>query len=84
MKLQDKNFINDLKMDGTFNESSFDREYKQFVLYKSRELLGSPSGWSAAKLRQLPQKVQRLSYLGVGASVSKRETPIGDDIVWTI
>lgn len=41
-------------------------------------------GQSAAKLRQLPQKVQRLSYLGVETSVSKRETPIGDDIVWTI
>ena len=31
VKLLDKNFIKDLQMDGTFNESSFDREYK--VLY---------------------------------------------------
>lgn len=28
MKLLDKNFVKDLKMDGTFNESSFEREYK--------------------------------------------------------
>ena len=28
MKLLDKNFIKDLKLDGTFNESSFDREYE--------------------------------------------------------
>lgn len=28
VKLLDKNFIQDLKMDGTFNESSFDREYE--------------------------------------------------------
>ena len=28
VKLLDKNFIRDLKMDGTFNESSFDREYE--------------------------------------------------------
>lgn len=28
MELLDKNFIKDLKMDGTFNESSFDREYE--------------------------------------------------------
>ena len=28
VKLLDKNFIKDLKMDGTFNESSFDREYE--------------------------------------------------------
>lgn len=28
MKLLDKNFIRDLKMDGTFNESSFAREYE--------------------------------------------------------
>ena len=27
-KLQDKNFIRDLKLDGTFNQSSFDREYR--------------------------------------------------------
>ena len=26
--LQDKNFIRDLKLDGTFNQSSFDREYR--------------------------------------------------------
>jgi hypothetical protein len=28
MGLLDKTFIRDLKMDGTFNESSFDREYE--------------------------------------------------------
>ena len=28
MKLLDKNFVKDLKMDGTFNESSFSREYE--------------------------------------------------------
>jgi hypothetical protein len=28
MKLLDKNFVQDLKMDGTFNEASFDREYE--------------------------------------------------------
>lgn len=28
VKLLDKNFIKDLKMDGTFNESSFEREYE--------------------------------------------------------
>lgn len=28
VKLLDKNFIKELKMDGTFNESSFDREYE--------------------------------------------------------
>lgn len=31
VKLLDKNFIKDLKMDGTFNEMSFSREYK--ILY---------------------------------------------------
>lgn len=33
-KLLSKSFINDLKQDGTFNEASFDREYKRCVLYK--------------------------------------------------
>lgn len=28
MKLLDKNFLQDLKNDGTFNEASFDREYE--------------------------------------------------------
>ena len=28
VKLLDKNFVKDLKMDGTFNEASFDREYE--------------------------------------------------------
>ena len=28
MRLLDKNFVRDLKLDGTFNESSFDREYE--------------------------------------------------------
>ena len=28
MKLLDKNFLQDLKKDGTFNEASFDREYE--------------------------------------------------------
>jgi len=28
VKLLDKNFVQDLKMDGTFNESSFQREYE--------------------------------------------------------
>lgn len=39
--LLDKNFIKDLKMDGTFNEMSFDREYKKFVFFKYCELLGT-------------------------------------------
>jgi hypothetical protein len=28
VKLLDKNFIRDLRLDGTFNESSFEREYE--------------------------------------------------------
>ena len=28
VKLLDKNFVRDLKMDGTFNETAFDREYE--------------------------------------------------------
>lgn len=33
-KLLDKNFVRDLRMDGTFNEASFEREYRIFVLLK--------------------------------------------------
>lgn len=48
MKLLDKNFIRDLRMDGTFNESSFAREYKRFVLFKYCELRGTPNVESRA------------------------------------
>lgn len=41
VKLLDNNFVRDLKMDGTFNESSFAREYR-FVLFKYCELLETP------------------------------------------
>lgn len=41
MKLLDSNFIKELKMDGTFNESSFDREYKDYVLYKLLRIAGN-------------------------------------------
>ena len=34
VKLLDKNFVRDLRMDGTYNESSFEREYKKFVFVK--------------------------------------------------
>lgn len=34
MKLLDRNFVKDLKSDGTFNEASFSREYRLIVLYK--------------------------------------------------
>lgn len=33
VKLLDKNFVADLRMDGTFNESSFAREYSLYDLY---------------------------------------------------
>lgn len=32
--LLDRNFVADLQRDGTYNEASFDREYKRFVLFK--------------------------------------------------
>ena len=35
MKLLDRNFIQDQKRDGTFNEASFDREYRQICTRKT-------------------------------------------------
>lgn len=40
--LLDEDFVEQLKTSGTFNDESFDREYKLHVLYKKGELLGSP------------------------------------------
>lgn len=35
MKLLDRSFLQDLKRDGTYNEASFDREYKQICTRKT-------------------------------------------------
>lgn len=40
--LLDENFVDELKLSGTFNEDSFDREYKTIVLFKYCELLETP------------------------------------------
>ena len=40
--LQNKSFISDLKRDGTFNETSFDREYRRFVLFKLLRIAERP------------------------------------------
>ena len=45
MKLLDKSFVQDLRMDGTFNESAFQREYKKFVFFNYCELLESPQSF---------------------------------------
>jgi hypothetical protein len=41
-ELLSKSFIKDLKLDGTYNESSFAREFKIFGLYKSLRIAGNP------------------------------------------
>lgn len=40
--LQNKNFIEDLKQDSTFNEASFEREYRIFVLFKLLRIARNP------------------------------------------
>lgn len=40
--LQPKNFIEDLKKDSTFNEASFGREYRIFVLFKLLRIARNP------------------------------------------
>lgn len=50
VKLLDKNFVQDLKQDGTFNESSFEREYKN--LYS----LNIVNCWENLKVIKLQQK----------------------------
>lgn len=71
VKLLDKNFVNDLRMDGTFNESSFEREYKRFVLFKYCELRETPNVKTRAIRSQasyFKRKVQRLH--GISAMLS--------------
>lgn len=40
--LQNKNFIEDIKKDSTFNEASFGREYKQICTRKILRIAGKP------------------------------------------
>ena len=54
VKLLDKNFVQDLKRDGTFNEASFDREYKTFVLFKILRIAGI-----SLELYKLQRKVEK-------------------------
>lgn len=45
--LQDENWLDQLKLQDTFNEDSFEREYKKnIVLYKYNELLENPQSFS--------------------------------------
>ena len=63
--LQSRNFVQELKQDGTFNDASFAREYERFVLFK---LLGNAETPSSDRTDGNPQpslfpqkrKVQRL------------------------
>lgn len=52
VKLLDKNFVQDLKQDGTFNESSFEREYKN--LYS----LNIVNCWKIFKVIKLQHKYE--------------------------
>jgi hypothetical protein len=42
--LQSKTFITDQKNEGTYNEASFEREYRRFVLFKLLRIAGKPFG----------------------------------------
>jgi hypothetical protein len=55
MGLQDKNFITDIKKDETYDEASFEREYR--ILYS----LNFVNCWKPAKISKLQHKIENIS-----------------------
>lgn len=55
MGLQDKNFITDIKKDETYDEASFEREYR--ILYS----LNFVNCWKPAKVNKLQHKIENIS-----------------------
>ena len=55
MKLQDKNFIQELKNDGTFNESSFEREYESIWSGSVEDAFFRPEVFERCRKLNLPE-----------------------------
>ena len=55
MKLQDKNFIQELKADGTFNESSFEREYESIWSGSVEDAFFRPEVFERCRKINLPE-----------------------------
>lgn len=55
MKLQDKNFIQELKADGTFNESSFEREYESIWSGSVEDAFFRPEVFERCRKLNLPE-----------------------------
>lgn len=55
MKLLDRNFVKDLRSDGTFNESSFAREYESTWSGSSEDAFFSPHIIDKNRVSQLPE-----------------------------
>lgn len=82
MKLLDKNFVKDLQMDGTFNESSFEREYKNLYSINLVNCWELSLRQSAAKLAVAARKFNDYPEKEQGqAARSARLHVYEDDIV---
>ena len=77
MKLLDRNFIQDLKRDGTFNEASFDREYESKWSGTTEDAFFKGENFDRCRKLQKPEyehsgRSAYLSYYVVAADVGRK------------
>lgn len=76
--LLDKNFIQELKMDGTFNEASFDREYESKWAGDIESAFFDSERFNKLRVLNLPEhkynnKLNKNSYYVLGVDVGRHE-----------
>ncbi len=77
MKLQDKNFIQELKADGTFNESSFEREYESIWSGSVEDAFFRPEVFERCRKLNLPEyeyslKSSKNAYYIISVDVGRK------------
>lgn len=77
VKLLDKNFIKDLKMDGTFNESSFEREYESKWSGNTEDAFFNSEIFERNRVLNQPEyepsgRSNKLSYYIISADIGRK------------
>lgn len=85
VKLLDKDFVRDLKMDGTFNESAFAREYESKWSGTSEDAFFDGESFDKNRVLKLPQaeanlRMPKTSYYVIAVDVARHKKC--DSIIW--
>lgn len=85
VKLLDKDFVRDLKMDGTFNESAFAREYESKWSGTSEDAFFDGESFDKNRVLKLPQaeanlRMPKSSYYVIAVDVARHKKC--DSVIW--